>query len=49
LAGRGEGSRSHDPILLIDNGCDVQIIVRVDAADDSTLSFLITAIPSLRL
>ena len=47
LAGRVEVSRSHDPILLIDNGCDVQILVRIDAADDSSLSST-TAIPSLR-
>jgi hypothetical protein len=26
--------RPHDPILIVDNGCDVQILVRIEAAND---------------
>ena len=40
---------SDDPILLVDNGCDVQILVRIDAADDATFYSLDDGSPSLRL
>jgi hypothetical protein len=36
LPGRGEGSCSEDPILLIDNRCDVKILMGIDAADNVT-------------
>ena len=39
LPGGGEASRFDDPVLFVDNCCDVQILVGVDAADDATLSF----------
>jgi hypothetical protein len=39
LPGRGEGSRSNDPILFVDDRCDVKILVGIDAADDATYSF----------
>jgi hypothetical protein len=39
LPGGGEASRFDDPVLFVDNRCDVQILVGVDAADDATLSF----------
>jgi hypothetical protein len=38
LPGRGEGSCSEDPILLIDNRCDVKILMSIDAADNVSLS-----------
>src|SRR5271163_5332383 len=38
LPGRGEGSRSNDPILFVDDRCDVKILVGIDAAYDATLS-----------
>ena len=37
LPGRGEGSCSEDPILFVDNRCDVKILVGINAADDVTL------------
>ena len=36
LPGRGEGSCSDDPILFVDDRCDVKILVGIDAADDAT-------------
>ena len=39
LPGRGEGSRSNDSILFVDDRCDVKILVGIDAADDATYSF----------
>jgi hypothetical protein len=39
LLSRGEGSRSNDPILFVDDRCDVKILVGIDAADDRTYSF----------
>jgi NAD(P)H-flavin reductase len=39
LPSRGEGSRSNDPILFVDDRCDVKILVGIDAADDATYSF----------
>src|SRR5271163_2459757 len=38
LPGRGEGSCSEDPILLIDYRCDVKILMGIDAADNVSLS-----------
>ena len=40
LPGGGEGSRFDDPILFVDDRCDVQILMGIDAADNATLSFL---------
>src|SRR5271163_3204930 len=39
LPSRGEGLRSNDPILFVDDRCDVKILVSIDAADDGTYSF----------
>jgi hypothetical protein len=39
LPGGGEASRLDDPVLLVNDRCDVQILVGVDATDDATLSF----------
>jgi hypothetical protein len=39
LAGRGEGLRSDDPIPLIHGRFEVEILMRIDAADDATLLF----------
>jgi hypothetical protein len=39
LPGRGEGSRSNDSILFVDDRCDVKIRVGINAADDATYSF----------
>src|SRR3984957_11678628 len=39
LPGGGEGSRFHDPILFVDDRCDVQVLMGVDASNNATLSF----------
>jgi hypothetical protein len=33
LTGGGEGSRSDNPILLIDDRCDMKILMGIDAAN----------------
>jgi len=38
LPSRGEGSCSDDPVLFVDDRCDVKILVGIDAADDATCS-----------
>ena len=40
LTGGGEGSRFDNPILLIDDRCDVKILMGIHAADDATCSFV---------
>ena len=40
LPGGGEASRFDDPVLFVDDRCDMQILVGIDAADDATFSFL---------
>src|SRR4029077_19118073 len=37
LPGGGEASRFDDPILFVDDRCDVQILMSIDAANDATL------------
>ena len=37
LTGGGEASRFDDPILFVDDRCDVQILMGIDAANDATL------------
>ena len=39
LPGGGEASRSDNPILFVDDRCDVQILVGIDASNNATLSF----------
>ena len=39
LPGGGEGSRFHDPILFVDDRCDVQILMGIDASNNATRSF----------
>ena len=39
LPGCGEGSRFHDPILFVDDRCDVQVLMGIDASNNAALSF----------
>ena len=39
LPGGGEGSRFDDSILFVDDRCDVQILVGIDASNNATRSF----------
>src|SRR6202021_79893 len=39
LPGGGEGSRFHDPSLFVDDRCDVQILMGIDASNNATRSF----------
>jgi hypothetical protein len=49
LPGGGEASRFDDPILFVDDRCDVQILMSIDAANDATLPSFHDRHPSLRL
>jgi hypothetical protein len=40
LAGRGEGLRSNDPILLVNNRCDVKILVGIERHQRCGVLFL---------
>jgi hypothetical protein len=40
LTGGGEGSRSDNPILLIDDRCDMKILMGIDAANNARCSFV---------
>jgi hypothetical protein len=39
LPGGGEASRFDDPILFVDDRCDMKILVGIDAANNTTRSF----------
>ena len=46
MPGGWEALASQHPVMLIDDGSDVKVLVRVDAADDTTARPLLTTFPT---